>query len=337
MKKSALYTCILLTISSVASAQSLPPNYATGSSPAFPPAFLGGGTQAPVVPAIVPAPGGMPAAAFPTPSEPPPPVNLLSSKDATLTRQEEADVAMARKWMDSRNVMAAGANGAVTHRLGAGMPALVCAPLYVCDISLQPGELVNNVLVGDPVRWNVSPATSGAGANATVHMMVKPSDIGLTTNLIVTTDRRTYSLKLVSRENDYTPAIAFSYPEDEQAAWSKLSQEQATQRAATVLPESGGLRVDKLDFDYAVGGDKPAWKPVRVYSDGTKTYIEFPHEIAASDMPVLVAVGENKSEEMVNYRVNGDRFVVDKVIDRAELLSGVGHHQVEVTIRHTRG
>ena len=131
-------------------------------------------------------------------------------------------------------------------------------------------------------------------------------------------------------------AIAFSYPEDEQAAWSKLSQEQATQRASTVLPDSGGLRVDKLDFDYDVGGDKPNWKPVRVYSDGTKTFIEFPHSIAASDMPVLVAIADNKNEEMVNYRVQGDRFVVDKVLDRAELLSGVGRRQVEVTIKHTR-
>lgn len=303
------------------------------------PVMFGAGTQAPVVPAIEPASAlSSPSAGrAPPPSEPPPPVNLLSTKDATLTRQEEEDVALAKKYMDGRNLTAAGTNGAVMFTLGQAMPSIVCAPLYVCDVSLQPGEMVNNVLIGDSTRWKVSPATSGAGPSATVHLIIKPADIGLTTNLVVTTDRRTYSLKLVSRKDDYMPAVAFTYPEDESAAWAKLTQQQAAQRAATVLPESGGLHVEKLDFDYELGGDRPAWKPVRVYSDGVKTYIEFPHKVAAQDMPVLVSIADNKKEEMVNYRVKGDRFVVDKVLDRAELLSGVGRHQVQVTIQHTKG
>jgi type IV secretion system protein VirB9 len=40
---------------------------------------------------------------------------------------------------------------------------------------------------------------------------------------------------------------------------------------------------------------------------------------------------------VVNYRVDGDTFVVDKVLDRAVLLSGVGSHQEEVKITHVGG
>jgi type IV secretory pathway VirB9-like protein len=36
----------------------------------------------------------------------------------------------------------------------------------------------------------------------------------------------------------------------------------------------------------------------------------------------------------VNYRVSGDIYIVDQVIDRAALISGVGWSAVEVVIEH---
>jgi type IV secretion system protein TrbG len=35
---------------------------------------------------------------------------------------------------------------------------------------------------------------------------------------------------------------------------------------------------------------------------------------------------------MVNYRMLGNRYVVDRVLDRAELISGVGSGQTRVVI-----
>jgi type IV secretion system protein VirB9 len=88
---------------------------------------------------------------------------------------------------------------------GATMPVLVCAPLYVCDLALQTGESVNDLNIGDSVRWRISPATQGAGETAVTHLIIKPSDIGLTTNMVITTNRRTYTIKLVSRRQDWMP------------------------------------------------------------------------------------------------------------------------------------
>ncbi|NDC60109.1 MAG: P-type conjugative transfer protein TrbG, partial [Alphaproteobacteria bacterium] len=65
----------------------------------------------------------------------------------------------------------------------------------------------------------------------------------------------------------------------------------------------------------------PPWTPVRVFDDGLKTWIEFPADIAASDMPPLfVRTGEGA--ELVNYRVQRNRYIVDRVFDVAELRLG---------------
>ena len=95
---------------------------------------------------------------------------------------------------------------------GSTLPTIVCAPLYVCDLALQEGEAVNDLNVGDSVRWKITPATQGAGDTLITHVMIKPTDVGLVTNLVITTNRRTYIVKLVSRERDWMPRVAFDYP-----------------------------------------------------------------------------------------------------------------------------
>lgn len=269
---------------------------------------------------------------------PPPPVNLLSGTDSTLTKREAANVATARRFIDGSSELAdagaPGTDGAVVFRYGAAMPTIVCAPLYVCSVALQPGEVVNNVQVGDPVRWKITPALSGSGPLQVTHVTVKPVDIGLTSNLIVATNRRAYLMKLVSRKDDWMPSIAFSYPEDEAAQWAALAQQREAEHVATVMPETG-QHLAALDFGYRLRGDEPVWRPLRVYNDGTKTYIQFPRATQADELPALVAIGADKREQMVNYRLAGDRFVVDQVLKRAVLVSGVGRHQVKVRIERT--
>lgn len=281
------------------------------------------------VPAIEP---GSPAG---TMALPPPPVNLYSDQDSELSPREAASVETARQWMAGTSALsdlpAPGDGGAVVFRFGAVLPSVVCSPLYVCSIALQPGEVVNTVLAGDPVRWNVEPAKSGAGATERTHVVVKPSDIGLSTNLVVTTDRRAYVMRLVSRKDDWMPVVAFSYPEDEAARWAALRASESRTRAATVLPETGQV-LGELDFGFRISGDKPRWRPVRVYSDGAKTYVEFPESMANQESPALVALGADGSEQLVNYRVSGRRYVVDRVLDEALLVIGVGRKQVRVRI-----
>ncbi len=88
---------------------------------------------------------------------------------------------------------------------------------------------------------------------------------------------------------------------------------------------------DQLDFGYRMTGSA-GWKPTRIYSDGNKTYIQFPSVLAGTDAPVLFVTsgGENR---IVNYRFNGTMMVVDFYIHQAILVSGVGNRQQKITIR----
>ena len=52
----------------------------------------------------------------------------------------------------------AGEDGYDRFLFGATLPTVVCAPLQGCNLALQPGEIVNNVNLGDSVRWKITPS-----------------------------------------------------------------------------------------------------------------------------------------------------------------------------------
>ena len=64
----------------------------------------------------------------------------------------------------------------------------------VTEIALEPGEKLVSFSSGDTLRWVVGDTTSGEGASARVHLLMKPVHPGLQTNGLITTDRRSYHL-----------------------------------------------------------------------------------------------------------------------------------------------
>ena len=101
---------------------------------------------------------------------------------------------------------------------------------------------------------------------------------------------------------------------------------------------TGAASATDLDFGFRLSGDNPSWRPLRAYSDGSKTYIQFAQAIQFGTAPALVGLGNDggwfsdASKQVLNYRIVGDRYVVDQVLDRAELVSGVGDQQTRVVI-----
>jgi len=203
---------------------------------------------------------------------------------------------------------------------------LYAAPERVTDIALQPGETVTSVAAGDTVRWTVGDTTSGSGESKRTHILVKPFSAGLSTNLVITTDRRTYHLVLESTPAVAMMGIAWTYPQDELIA---LRWQQEAAAAAT--PIASGLAVENLNFNYAITGDKPAWRPLRAFDDGRQTYIEFSPSIAVGEAPPLFVIGEDGEAQLVNYRVAGRYYVVDRLFGAAELRLG-GKRQKVVRI-----
>ena len=57
---------------------------------------------------------------------------------------------------------------------------------------------------------------------------------------------------------------------------------------------------------------------------------------ALSDLPPLYVLGvDGKTSELVNYRVDGRRLVVDRLFDRAELRFGLRRWEQRVRIERT--
>ena len=102
--------------------------------------------------------------------------------------------------------------GPVSFVFGADTPTIVCAVSQLCDIALQPGEKVNQVVLGDSESWRIDQATEGGGATETVHLIITPANPDLETSMIVLTKMRTYHLRLQSHRKNYMLQVGFTYP-----------------------------------------------------------------------------------------------------------------------------
>ncbi len=197
------------------------------------------------------------------------------------------------------------------------------APERITGIALQPGETLISIAAGDTARWTVGDTTSGSGDTRRTHILVKPFAAGLKTNLFITTDRRSYHLQLESTASTAMSAISWTYPADLVVVARPHRQEAAPQaRQAPAIP------LETLRFGYTISGDRPRWRPLRAFDDGRQVYVEFPASLSQGEAPPLFVVGDKGEAQLVNYRVTGNYYVVDRLFDAAELRFGAKKQQI---------
>lgn len=200
---------------------------------------------------------------------------------------------------------------------------VITAPGQVTDIALQPGEALVSVAAGDTVRWVIGDTTSGSGPDKRTHVLVKPFSAGLSTNLVITTDRRSYHLSLTSTSTTALSALSWTYPQDAMLA---LKRAEAVEELAA--PVAAGIEVEQLHFNYVLSGDRPAWRPLRAFDDGRQTFIEFPETLVVGEAPPVFVLGPKGEAQLVNYRVKGHFYVIDRLFDVAELRLGARDQQI---------
>lgn len=267
------------------------------------------------------------------------PKSFVARKNVPLTPTAYDALAASKSIVRTENKPVTTADGKVVYTYGVGLPEIVCAPLRVCTLELQAGEKISGEpQIGDSTRWLVTPCLEGTGKFAKPVLVIKPTAVDLDTTMVITTDRRIYYVRLISKANGFVARTAFSYADDEHVQWqmflAKQAKEKQQELAKSRVATMSGTAIDSMYFDYRIRGKK-RWfgrkyntlKPVRVMDDGKKTYIEMPEAALHRELPVLVIEGPT-GDEMVNYRVKGNIYIVDRLFNRAAILLGSGKHQV---------
>lgn len=196
------------------------------------------------------------------------------------------------------------------------------APLRVTTLTLGEGETLVSKAAGDTVRWQIGEVASGAGSARRTHVLIKPLERGLETNLVLTTDRRVYLLDLKSGAADaFNAAVAW----DDAGQAGKVAEPETPARVDPVATPQG-----PLDARYRIEplGRRARWTPTSVFNDGRRTFIAFSTDLQVDEAPVLFVVAPDGEAQMVNYRQQGGLFVVDRLFDRAELRLGDRRPQV---------
>jgi len=211
-----------------------------------------------------------------------------------------------------------------------------CAPQQVTDIALQPGEELTSVSAGDTIRWIVGDTVSGAIGGDQVHILVKPTKPSLATNLVITTSKRTYYLELHSYKDTYMAAVSWRYPREALGlrGVKKMTRRAKSKAASTISKPS--LSIDNLNFRYEIKGDNPHWRPLRAFDDGHKVFIQFPERLDQGEAPPLFVMGRNRKSQLVNYRVKGSYYIVDRLFKSAELRLGEKDQEIVRIVRNTK-
>jgi type IV secretion system protein VirB9 len=272
----------------------------------------------------------------------PPKIDPISP-DKSLSRKAYAGVIAARRWINKYQKPKLGSDGTVHFLPNRGQPFVVTAVDHITDIALAPGEIIVPPLhIGAAEDWKFHPAVSGSGRNIVSHILVKPDDAGLSTNLVIETNKRTISIALVSRRSDYMPLVAMDLPDDDDSGWN----------SAVHLADAGGMPgavASPCDQPPAIGpemfkitGDRVDWRPLQVWAVSTpvgyKTCIEFPAGIGSGSLPALLALADDggwfssPSKDIVNVRFVNRRYIADELLNKFVLISGVGSDQKSVRV-----
>ncbi|PRD40749.1 P-type conjugative transfer protein TrbG [Phyllobacterium phragmitis] len=193
----------------------------------------------------------------------------------------------------------------------------------ITSIVLEPGESLTGagpIAAGDTARWIIGDTESGSGAMRRVHVLVKPTRPDISTNLVITTNRRIYMIELHARESLYMPAVAWAYP-------APPAGQRQTVSAAPVIPAEAAR-----NYRYGLTGDSPPWRPISVFDDGRRVYVVFPRGIVQGEMPPIFVLGSDGEPQIVNSRIHQNILIVDRLFGAAELRLGSGARQQTVRI-----
>jgi P-type conjugative transfer protein TrbG len=296
--------------------------------------LIGTATAAPAADPPVRVPALDPAAVKTASAAPeyrlPPPLSPLGP-NPHLGLQERRALALAHRWRRRPIFPHPGPDGVVRWPYGSTEAKVVCSPNEECGILLKPGEIATGVTLGDKADWVATPQMEGLPndpSRVTV-IEVRPFDAGpnLTTDLsILTSEHRHYQIRLIAVRHGGIPYTGWTYADDMVSAWQRYQDQMTGDPPGT--PASAG----NIYFPYTIDGADPSWRPLRVWSNGEKTFILFAPGFQHSQggAPVLEAITggcglcifRSLPTAVLNTRWDGNYMIYDGVLDHGALMAG---------------
>ena len=193
------------------------------------------------------------------------------------------------------------------------MYSIFTSPGHITDVRFEQGETILSIAAGDTKNFLIEHAV----AVDSPHLLIKPLHSGLSTNLTVLTDKRTYWFYLRSWKKTFMAGCQFHYPKDE------LKRKEIIERQSI-----GKFQMDDLNFDYIIETDcSDCQKPLSVFADekNGKLHIIMSQIIRHSSLPALFALDNEGNTTMINYRfVDGKKFVLDTLHTNTMLMLQYG-------------
>ena len=212
-------------------------------------------------------------------------------------------------------------SNALIYPFGIYQPVLTCTVLRICIIELEAGEEVYSMGVGDQVRWNIDHGTTGPQGRS-IYLTVVPTDYNLTTNLVISTNRRMYHMTLDSPPKQgrngtlnplepYTRHVRFYYPEQIRT----LSSGQSTDESLT---QRIGTNLEDLNYAYHWRTENGfPWKPLAVFDDGRRVFLRIPPEAKPNG---VLLIGTQRDSHPGNYLVRDGFLIIERTFDEARLI-----------------
>jgi hypothetical protein len=124
--------------------------------------------------------------------------------------------------------------------------------------------------------------------------------------------------------------------EDNNRRWQEhmLAERSRQSEKTQLLPAL--VTAERLNFGYDIRGGNEHIRPLRIFDDGEKTYLQMPAEMKNREAPVLLIVGNDGKGEVTNYRVQRQTYIVDRLFDRANLVLGAGKKNKGLTVEISR-
>ena len=186
---------------------------------------------------------------------------------------------------------------------------IYCRRGYLTDLAFRKGEVISFVGGGDTAGWSVSATT----VDGTPHLYIKPVVETSTTNLVITTNKR--SSQLILHTSDwYNPMVTWTYGAEDDAIYRAAEQKEQSLRIGTLAVTN----VESLDFGYRVRGASGEYRPKMVFSDGTRVFLKY-DQLPRHQPPIFVQEMGQKQMTLVNYRQKGDCYIIEVPFEKAQL------------------